>query len=163
MNGIHLVIGAALVMTFMRSKAEPAFWGNGAVSRGLEYKPFFDAAESKYNIPDNLVAKVGWRESRFIPDVINGKVTGASGEQGIMQITPRWHPGVDYLNPAAAIDYGAKYLRQNFDRFGDWKLAVMAYNWGPTSVANWIKNGKPASTVPNVTRSYIQEVFGSGI
>jgi soluble lytic murein transglycosylase-like protein len=135
------------------------FWAMPSVQKGLKYKPFFDEAESINGIPNNILAKMGWRESRFDNDVAEGRKTGTAGEQGIMQIVPRFHPGINYTNPRDAILYAGGFLRRNYERFGTWDLAVMAYNWGPTAVANWLKAGKKG-TIPAVTQSYIAEVFG---
>lgn len=124
-----------------------------------DLKGAFDEIEMKYNIPNNLLAKIGWRESRFDPDVISGKKSGSSGEYGLMQIYEKYHPDFSKdMSVTEQIDYAASYLRKNYDRFNDWQLAVMAYNWGPTNVANWIKGGRKG-TVPAVTKSYIKEVF----
>lgn len=54
-----------------------------------------------------------------------------------MGIVPKWHPTVDAWDPYAAINYGAGYLRQNFDRFGSWRLALAAYNAGPGAVEKY--------------------------
>ena len=41
------------------------------------------------------------------------------------------------LEPAAQA--AAKYLRKLYDRFGDWRLAVAAYNSGPSTVSRLLK------------------------
>jgi N12 class adenine-specific DNA methylase len=86
-------------------------------------------AEKKYGLPQNLLARVIQQESNFDPQAISSK-----GARGIAQIMPEHHPDVDPDDPVQAIDYAAGYLRQNADRFGDWRKALAAYNAGPGNV-----------------------------
>src|SRR5690606_9997315 len=39
--------------------------------------------------------------------------------------------GIDPCDPAQAIDAAARYLSGLHARFGDWDVALAAYNWGP--------------------------------
>jgi soluble lytic murein transglycosylase-like protein len=111
-------------------------------------------AESRYGIPRDLVVRLAWQESRFTADAHN-----ASGASGIMQIIPRWHPGVDPFDPFAAIDYGARYLRDLRAQFGTWELALKAYNWGPGNVAAWLRGGPGAPAEPLETRNYSAQIL----
>ena len=111
------------------------------------------AAEDRYSIPRNLVVRLAWQESRFDPQASN-----PSGASGIMQIVPRWHPGVDPLNPLAAIDYGARFLSQLYRQFGTWELALKAYNWGPGNVQKWLDSARQ-SFEPLETRNYSAQIL----
>lgn len=112
-------------------------------------------AEARYGIPADLVVRLAWQESRFRPDAYN-VVSGASG---IMQIVPRWHPGVDPFEPYAAIDYGARYLASLARQFGTWELALKAYNWGPGNVSAWLAGGPDAPSEPLETRNYSAQIL----
>ena len=46
------------------------------------------------------------------------------------------------LHPEKSARAAARYLRQLHDRFGDWRLALAAYNCGPSRVANLLKKHK---------------------
>ena len=46
----------------------------------------------------------------------------------------------------------ARYLRQLYGRFGDWPIAVTAYNAGPTRMAR-LKSRSKAETLPKIMRS----------
>jgi soluble lytic murein transglycosylase-like protein len=72
-----------------------------------------------------------------------------------MQIIPKFHPGADALNPAAAIDYAGHYLRRLYERFGSWELALAAYNWGEGNIAR--NAGNPAAW-PKETRDYVANI-----
>jgi len=118
--------------------------------------PYLDALERAtraYGLPPLLLARLAWQESRFRPDIISGETVSAAGAQGIMQIVPRWHPGVDPLDPPDAIDYAAKYLKGLYNRFGSWSLALAAYNAGPGNVEKY--GGVPPFAE---TRAYVRDI-----
>lgn len=104
---------------------------------GEPYRLFFEQSSKKYDLPGNLLARLAYQESNFLPDIISGKTVSEAGATGIMQIIPSFHPEAEPLNPAKAIDYGASYLKQNYDKFGTWRLALMAYNWGPVNIERY--------------------------
>ena len=120
-------------------------------TRGLPYESLFDSATRQYGLPDGLLSRVAYQESRYDPNAYN-PVSGASG---IMQIVPKWHPEVDNpFDPEEAIPYAAKYLRQLFDRFGTWELALAGYKAGPG-------NGGKYGGIPPFpeTQQYVQNVM----
>lgn len=108
--------------------------------RGESYRPLFDAAEAKNGIPHGLLFRLAYQESRFRDDIINGSTRSAAGAVGIMQIVPRWHPELGEsgaLDPQRAIPYAGKYLASLRKRFGNWELALAAYNAGPGNVEKY--------------------------
>lgn len=137
-----------------------AVWA--APERATPYLDKLHASEKKHGIPHNLLVRVAYQESRFRSDIINGQVNSSAGASGLMQIIPRLHPDPDYgktlntLDPTSAIDYGGFYLAKQFRRFGDWELALAAYNWGGGNVA---KNPDFESW-PLETRNYVEEITG---
>lgn len=118
-----------------------------------EIEEAFREASYEWGIPAGVLRAMADVESAFRPEIISGEVKGAAGEIGIMQITPRWHPNVDPYNPIHSIWYAAGWLRDLYDRFGSWRLAVAAYNWGPTNLAN-----KGYDAAPSVTKNYVNRV-----
>jgi soluble lytic murein transglycosylase-like protein len=112
------------------------------------YLPLLSSTESALGIPDTLLTRMAWIESRFNPVAKSPK-----GAVGIMQIVPSMHPGVNAQSPQAAIPYAGNYLRSLYSRFGSWEKAVAAYNWGEGNLQkaiaargdNW-KSGLPAET-----------------
>lgn len=129
-------------------------------SSAAPYLPAIDDAEQRYGIPHNLLARVAYQESRFRPDIISGAVVSAAGALGLMQIVPRFHPDVDALDPFASIDYAGKFLRQLYRQFGDWKLALAAYNWGPGNLSGWLKASAlgQAGSWPRETTNYVEQI-----
>jgi soluble lytic murein transglycosylase-like protein len=115
---------------------------------GQQFENDFIAASQYHGLPAGLLSRVAYQESRYNPDAYN-----PSGASGIMQIIPKWHPGVDVWNPTEAIWYAAKYLRQLYNQFGSWTYALAAYNWGPGNLSR-----KGIDNAPLETRNYIAEI-----
>ena len=124
-------------------------------------KGIFSAAALQYGLPPNLLEAVAYRESRFRADVISGALRSLAGAVGLMQIIPRFHPDLGEagaLDPSRAIPYAASYLRQLFNRFGDWQLALAAYNWGPDNLKSHVAD---PSSWPAQTRGYVAEIVSN--
>ena len=62
--------------------------------------------------------------------------------------------GVDPKDPLANLWGAAKYLRQQYDSFQDWQLALAAYNAGPQRVRDY--GGSPPF---EETQQYVAEVL----
>ncbi len=127
-----------------------ATWSIPAIGR--RFAELFQRAEYTHGVPQHLLARMAQQESNFDPEAIS-----SADAQGIMQIVPRWHPTVDPLDPAAAIDYAGALMRRHYERFGAWSKALAAYNAGPTRLAreisangvNWLAN------MPAETQAYV--------
>lgn len=117
-----------------------------------ELRPLFRAQEASYAMPGGFLEAVADKESSFRHAIITCETLGGVGEQGIMQLRPEFHLSSDAerCNPKIAIPYAAKYLAQNFMKFGTWEEALAAYNWGPGNVERSGLQAAPAST-----KSYI--------
>lgn len=116
--------------------------------------PVLNAAELKYGIPFDLLARQCYQESRFNPDARNP----SSGAIGIMQLLAKYFPGAG-RDPAADIATAAQYLRNLYKRFSDWQLALAGYNWGPGSLAKWQKAKGEFADLPQETRDYVSEII----
>jgi soluble lytic murein transglycosylase-like protein len=108
----------------------------GAVSElpaGTPYAAEITAAAKKHGVDPALLAGLVKQESGFNPDA--GSPAGA---QGLTQLMPATAASLGVTNvhdPVQALDGGAKYLRQQLDRFGgDVARALAAYNAGPGAV-----------------------------
>ena len=102
-----------------------------------------------FGLDGDLVVALVWQESRFCPDAL-----GTSGEVGLGQLMPQTAEdiGVDPVDPAQNLWGTCYYLREQYLRFGDWELALAAYNAGPGRVAKGV--------IPESTRVYVDMVFG---
>lgn len=131
---------------------------------GAPYADAIAKAEIEHGIPQSLLARTLYQESRFKPDIISGKVKSPTGAIGIAQFEPATAAdlGVDPRDPFAAIDAAAEYLRAQFDKFGTWSGALMAYNWGSGNVRSFQRTGKGAKgqPLPLETQNYVTQILG---
>ena len=127
---------------------------------GTPYLPALNAAEKQYGIPVNLLVRIAYKESHFRSDIISGAVKSPVGAVGIMQLLPQFFPdaGQSILSD---IGRAAEFLKSLYVRFGDWQLAVAAYNWGGGNVHHEISSdGNPTlDRMPAETQAYVKGVF----
>jgi soluble lytic murein transglycosylase-like protein len=127
----------------------PAFTGS---YRG-EYLEHARAAARKHGIPENLFLRLVQQESGWNVGAVSHK-----GALGLAQLMPDTavRLGVDATDPLENLDGGARYLRQQYDRFKSWRLALAAYNAGPEAVAKY-------DDVPPYaeTQGYVLAILGS--
>lgn len=117
-------------------------------SYDVPYGETFKAAETTYKLPSFLLVEIARAESGFNPNAVSNK-----GAQGIMQIVPKWHPGIDPFNPERSIMYAGNYMRSLYLKTGSWRGALAAYNWG---IGNLTKFG--FDSMPKETRDYIAKI-----
>jgi len=107
--------------------------GASELPAGTPYAAEITAAASEHGVDPALLAGLVKQESNFNPDA--GSPAGA---QGLTQLMPATAASLGVTNvhdPVQALDGGAKYLRQQLDRFGgDVARALAAYNAGPGAV-----------------------------
>jgi soluble lytic murein transglycosylase-like protein len=129
--------------------ATPTTLGGGTPT---QYDTQITAAATKYGIDPALLKGLIRQESNF-----NASAQSGAGAQGLTQLMPATARslGVDAGDPAQAIDGGAKYLKQQLDRFGgDASKALAAYNAGPGAVAKY--GGVPPYAE---TQNYVKNVL----
>lgn len=133
-------------------KADTAIPGYSGKYRGF-YLETARTAARKHGIPEDLFLRLVQRESGWNPNALSHK--GATGLAQLMPATAR-RLGVDITDPYDNLDGGARYLRMMYDRFGDWRLALAAYNAGPEAVTR--HGGVPPYAE---TEGYVLAILGS--
>lgn len=131
----------------------PSSYRKGLVDVPEQYRSNFAAAAEKYNIDPNLLASVGWQESRFNPNARN-----KAGAAGIMQFMPETAAGygINPMDPSQAIDAAAKMLGERLKaRNQNVPLALADYNYGAGNVD---KKGRDVSRFPKETQDYIASI-----
>lgn len=98
--------------------------------------PYFAAYSARYGIPHGILRGICMTESTMGTDAKAWERRANNRASGIMQIIPKWHPGVNTMNPAEAIKYAAQYLREIYNATGSWQLAIAGYNAGAPSIIN---------------------------
>lgn len=121
-----------------------------------QYRGAIAAAEVRYGLPNGMLARLLYQESRYRPDIISGAKKSSVGALGIAQFMPATAAqfGIDPLNPGQAIDAAGRYLGQLYKQFGTWDKALAAYNWGPGNVAR-----KGLASAPAETRNYFTQIL----
>lgn len=92
----------------------------------------------KHGIPENIFFGLIRAESSWRPDAVSH-----AGAMGLTQVMPGTARGMGYdpnelaRNPAIQLEAGARYLSQMYNQFGNWELALAAYNAGPGNVQKY--------------------------
>lgn len=107
----------------------------------------------RFDLSPSLLEAVVWQESRWR----EGSVSHA-GARGLAQLMPGTarYLGVNPDDPMDNLEGGARYLREQLDRFdGNLEKALAAYNAGPGRVIR-------AGGVPNIreTKAYVAAIMG---
>jgi hypothetical protein len=145
----------------------------------LDLRDSIVSEANNQGVPPEIALAVATQESRLCHWAPNGAVLrGAAGEYGVMQLMPATAAalGVDPTDVYDNIHGGVKYLRQLYDRYGDWTLAVQHYNGsGPAArsyasavmaIANrfGLALNMPApSSPPDLTASASAQVQTAGV
>lgn len=136
------------VVTAGRAVAIPAYKG-----RRSAFVPHARAAARKHGVPEDLFLRLVQQESGWNPNARSHK-----GAQGLAQLMPGTAAklGVNPADPVQNLDGGARYLRMMYNTFGDWRLALAAYNAGPGAVSKY--KGIPPY---RETKNYVRVITGS--
>ena len=145
---LGLVAGALLLL---RGSMGSSDWKNAR--NAAKYLPLLNAAERKYGIPTDLLARLAYQESRFRDDIVSGATPSSAGALGIMQLVPKYHPNARPLEVIAAVDYGASFLASLRRQLGSWRLALAGYNAGAGNVIKY--KGIPPF---EETQKYVREI-----
>lgn len=119
--------------------------------RGVYLAPAEQAAR-RHGIPAALFVRLVQQESGWNPTAVSHK--GAIGLAQLMPHTARLL-GVNPRDPEQNLDGGARYLRQQYEKFGSWRLALAAYNAGPGAVEK--HDGVPPY---RETQNYVRSILG---
>lgn len=125
-----------------------------ASSRGVPPQFAAKVAElsARYDLSPALIEALVWQESRWRAAAVSPK-----GARGLAQLMPGTasYLGVNPDDPFANLEGGARYLREQLDRFGgDLEKALAAYNAGPGRVER-------AGGVPRIreTQQYVVAIM----
>lgn len=105
-------------------------------------------------VPLDVAHAIAVQESGMNPNAPTGDGGKAVGifqlHEGAAKDT-----GVDRNTLEGNIEGGAKYLKQQYDKFGDWNKAIAAYNAGPTALA---AVGGDVTKLPKSSQDYLASV-----
>ncbi len=117
--------------------------------------PLIDMARSaarRNGVPEDLFLRLVQQESGWNANAVSHK--GAMGLAQLMPGTAKYLR-VNAKDPAQNLDGGARYLKEQFRKFGSWRLALAAYNAGPAAVEKY--DGVPPF---KETQNYVRVILG---
>ena len=169
-NGVHWVAGGPVTAPVAPavSQAAPAVHlsadfavppqaiANAAGQAGLvpaAYVAKVHELSARFDLSPALIEALVWQESRWRANAVSPK-----GARGLAQLMPGTAKelGVNPDDPFANLEGGARYLRQQLDRFdGNLEKALAAYNAGPGRVIK-------ADGIPRIreTQNYVAAIMG---
>ena len=131
------------------------------------YLPLFEEALHRHQMPDDI------KYLSIIESGLNPRARSRVGAMGLWQFMPA--TGREYklyvnnhiddrMDPEMATEAAMKYLKALHRMFGDWEVALAAYNCGPGNVRKAIRRSGGKKTfwelynyLPRETRSYIPQ------
>lgn len=131
------------------------------------YFPLFDVALAKHKMPLEI------KYLAIIESGLDPQIKSRVGAMGLWQFMPAtgkmYGMNVntdvdDRMDPELSSDAAAKYLKSLYRMFGDWEVALSAYNCGPGNVRKAIRRSGGKKTfwgiynyLPKETRSYVPQ------
>ncbi|QMU56866.1 MAG: transglycosylase SLT domain-containing protein [Boseongicola sp.] len=118
-----------------------------------EFLQLARAAAARHDVPPDLFLRLVQQESGWNP-----RAKSPKGALGLAQLMPATAQSlrVDPSDPSQNLEGGARYLAEQFRRFGTWRLALAAYNAGPEAVERF--GGVPPY---RETQGYVRAILGS--
>lgn len=131
------------------------------------YFPIFEKVLKEMDLPDEL------KYLSIVESGLNPRARSRAGAVGLWQFVPStgkyygldsdWYSD-DRQDPYQSTVAACKYLKYLYERFGQWELALAAYNCGPTATARAVKNCRNKKDfwevyyhLPRETRSYVPQ------
>ena len=135
------------------------------------YMPIFQETFNRYDLPEELKA-MAVIESALNPTAVSR--VGAKGMWQFMYSTAKMY-GLhidsfvdERLDPVKSADAAARYLRDAYNIFGDWNLAIASYNCGAGNVNRAIRRSGGSRAfwdiwpfLPRETRGYVPAFVGA--
>ncbi len=137
------------------------------LSRTELYFPVIEKYLKKYGLPDEL------KYLAIVESGLNPRAISRAGAGGLWQFMP--YTGRSYglhqdfyiderFDPHKSTEAACKYMKMMYNMFGDWELALAAYNSGPGNVRKAIRRSgykkgfwEIYRYLPRETRSYVPQ------
>lgn len=111
-------------------------------------------AAQRHGVPINILYGMIAHESDYDVNAV-----GKAAERGLAQIHPPSFPGItgaQAFNPAFALNFAAEKLRQRFNTYGSWEIAVAAHN-SPKAAAHLARTGEFEDAK---SAAYVNDILG---
>jgi membrane-bound lytic murein transglycosylase D len=142
-----------------------------SLERAGKYKDMIAKDLRDAGVPQDLIY-LAVAESGFQPQVVNAQ----SGAGGMWQFMPTGAYGLtrngwfdERFDPEKSSREYAKYIKELYNQFGDWYLAMAAYNWGPGNVQKAVMRTGYAdfwelyrrNSLPTATKNYVPGIIAA--
>lgn len=125
--------------------------------------PIFEEYLDKYNLPLEI------KYLAIVESALEPNAKSVAGARGLWQFM--YHTGKQYglkitsfvderADPIKSTEAACKYLRDLYEMFGDWDLAIAAYNSGPGNVSKAIKRSGGLRNFWNIRQFLPEETRG---
>lgn len=144
------------------------------LKRAGKYRPLIQKILAEEGVPQELIF-LAQAESGFLPRAVSHKaavgmwqfVQFRGREYGLMQTAN----SDDRLDPEKATRSAARHLRDLYEKFGDWYLAIAAYNCGPGGVEKAVQRTgyadywelRKRNALPRETSNYVPIILAMTI
>jgi membrane-bound lytic murein transglycosylase D len=143
-----------------------------SLERAGKYKAMISKVLREEGVPQDLIY-LAVAESGFQPQALNAK-SGAGGMwqfmpfQGVYGLTHNGYFDERFDPEKSSVAY-AKYMKTLYNQFGDWYLAMAAYNWGPGNVQRSVMRTGYAdfwelyrrNALPQATKNYVPGIIAA--
>ena len=134
------------------------------------YMPIFQETFNRHGLPEEL------KVMAIIESALNPTAVSRAGAKGMWQFmyltAKRYGLHIDSfvderLDPVKSADAAARYLKESYNIFGDWNLAIASYNCGAGNVQKAIKRAGSREFwdiwpfLPRETRGYVPAFVGA--
>lgn len=152
--------------------------GHGTIVAGMQrsgrYRPMIQRILDEEGVPQELI-HLAQAESGFIPRAVSRKAAGGMwqfltwrGQQYNLMQTPFTDERMD---PEKATRAAARHLHDLYTEFGDWYLAIAAYNCGPGTVEKAVERTgyadfwelRSIGVLPSETTNYVPIILAMTI
>ncbi|WP_246153502.1 lytic transglycosylase domain-containing protein [Terriglobus albidus] len=143
-----------------------------SLERAGKYKDMIQKILREEGVPQDLIY-LAVAESGFQPQALNGK-SGAGGMWQFMPFAGAYgltrNGWVDErFDPEKSSRAYARYIKELYNQFGDWYLALAAYDWGPGNVQRAVMRTGYADfwelyrrgNLPGETRNYVPGIIAA--
>ncbi len=143
-----------------------------SLERAGRYKDMIQGVLKQEGVPQDLIY-LAVAESGFQPQAMN---MGGSGAGGMWQFMPTGAYGLarngyfdERFDPEKSSRAYARYIKSLYDQFGDWYLAMAAYDWGPGKIQRAVMRTGYAdfwklyqmNAMPKETKNYVPEILAA--
>lgn len=139
-----------------------AVQGNWSTNIQRQHPDVYNEIETvsqEMGVPFPLALSVAMQESggNMTPPGHNdgGKAVGVYQAHAAAAIDMGFEPS-DRGNMGSNVKIGIGYLAKQYEEFGDWQKALIAYNWGPENVRKWLRG---EIDIPPIRLKYASDVM----